>query len=77
MSLFLKMRSVCTLKSVLIGLQAFVALVRREQEETEWKRKKEEDERKGKKEEQLLRTRLLEAAFDGEAEEVLAIPKVA
>ncbi|XP_045556654.1 IQ motif and ankyrin repeat domain-containing protein 1 isoform X2 [Salmo salar] len=55
--------------------EAFVALVRREQEETEWKRKKEEDERKGKKEEQLLRTRLLEAAFDGEAEEVLAILK--
>ncbi|XP_071010494.1 IQ motif and ankyrin repeat domain-containing protein 1-like isoform X3 [Oncorhynchus clarkii lewisi] len=55
--------------------EAFVALVRREQEEAEWKRKKEEDERKGKKEEQLLRTRLLEAAFDGEAEEVLAILK--
>ncbi|XP_071235930.1 IQ motif and ankyrin repeat domain-containing protein 1-like isoform X3 [Salvelinus alpinus] len=55
--------------------EAFVALVRREQEEAEWKRKKEEDERKGKKEEQLLRTRLLEAAFDGEAVEVLAILK--
>ncbi|XP_029525766.1 IQ motif and ankyrin repeat domain-containing protein 1 isoform X3 [Oncorhynchus nerka] len=55
--------------------EAFVALVRREQEEAEWKRKKEEDERKGKKEEQVLRTRLLEAAFDGEAEEVLAILK--
>ncbi|XP_052354302.1 IQ motif and ankyrin repeat domain-containing protein 1-like isoform X5 [Oncorhynchus keta] len=55
--------------------EAFVALVRREQEEAEWKRKKEEEERKGKKEEQLLRTRLLEAAFDGEAEEVLAILK--
>uniref|UniRef100_A0AAZ3P6U7 IQ motif and ankyrin repeat domain-containing protein LOC642574 homolog n=1 Tax=Oncorhynchus tshawytscha TaxID=74940 RepID=A0AAZ3P6U7_ONCTS len=55
--------------------EAFVALVRREQEEAEWKRKKDEDERKGKKEEQLLRTRLLEAAFDGDAEEVLAILK--
>uniref|UniRef100_A0A4W5NWW1 Uncharacterized protein n=1 Tax=Hucho hucho TaxID=62062 RepID=A0A4W5NWW1_9TELE len=55
--------------------EAFVALVRREQEEAEWKRKNEEDERKRKKEEQLLRTRLLEAAFDGEAEEVLAILK--
>ncbi|XP_045067397.1 IQ motif and ankyrin repeat domain-containing protein 1-like [Coregonus clupeaformis] len=55
--------------------EAFVALVRREQEEDERKRKKDEDERKRKKEEQLLRTRLLEAAFDGEAEEVLAILK--
>ncbi|XP_064788151.1 IQ motif and ankyrin repeat domain-containing protein 1-like [Oncorhynchus masou masou] len=55
--------------------EAFVALVRREQEEAEWKRKKEEDERKRKKEEQLLQTQLLEAAFDGEAEEVLAILK--
>ncbi|CAB1343386.1 unnamed protein product [Coregonus sp. 'balchen'] len=62
-------------KCVLIGLQAFVALVRREQEEDERKRKKDEDERKRKKEEKLLRTRLLEAAFDGEAEEVLAILK--
>ncbi|KAM6956268.1 LOW QUALITY PROTEIN: IQ motif and ankyrin repeat domain-containing protein 1-like [Aplochiton taeniatus] len=55
--------------------EAFVAMVRREQEEAERERKKEEDERKRKKEELLLQRRLLEAAFDGEAEEALAILK--
>ncbi|XP_062374929.1 IQ motif and ankyrin repeat domain-containing protein 1-like isoform X2 [Sardina pilchardus] len=53
--------------------EAFVALVRREQEEAERERMKEEDERRQKKEEQRLRKRLLEAAFDGEEEEILAV----
>ncbi|XP_078145038.1 IQ motif and ankyrin repeat domain-containing protein 1-like [Centroberyx gerrardi] len=53
--------------------EAFVALVRREQEEAARQRKKEEDERKRKKEERQLQTRFLEAAFDGEAKEVLAV----
>ncbi|XP_063047333.1 IQ motif and ankyrin repeat domain-containing protein 1-like [Engraulis encrasicolus] len=55
--------------------EAFVALVRREQEEAERERMKEEEERKRRKEEQRLRTRILEAAFDGEQEEVLAVLK--
>ncbi|XP_048125326.1 IQ motif and ankyrin repeat domain-containing protein 1-like isoform X2 [Alosa alosa] len=53
--------------------EAFVALVRREQEEAERERMKEEEERRKKKEEQRLRKRLLEAAFDGEEEEILAV----
>nr|XP_015212678.1 PREDICTED: putative IQ motif and ankyrin repeat domain-containing protein LOC642574 homolog isoform X1 [Lepisosteus oculatus]XP_015212679.1 PREDICTED: putative IQ motif and ankyrin repeat domain-containing protein LOC642574 homolog isoform X1 [Lepisosteus oculatus] len=56
-------------------LQAFLALVRREQEEAERERKREEEERKRRQEEQRRRTRLLEAAFEGEAEEILAVLK--
>ncbi|KAL2082884.1 hypothetical protein ACEWY4_020657 [Coilia grayii] len=55
--------------------EAFVALVRREQEEAERERVREEEERRKRREEQRLRTRLLEAAFDGQQEEILAVLK--
>ncbi|XP_066547391.1 IQ motif and ankyrin repeat domain-containing protein 1 [Amia ocellicauda] len=55
--------------------EAFVALVRREQEEAEKERLREEEERKRRQEEQRRRTRLLEAAFEGEVEEILAVLK--
>ncbi|KAG7470154.1 hypothetical protein MATL_G00136490 [Megalops atlanticus] len=55
--------------------EAFVALVQREQEEAEREKRKEEEERRKKREEQLLHIRLLEAAFDGEVEEILAVLK--
>lgn len=49
--------------------------MRREQEEAERERMKEEEARRKKKEEERLRKRLLEAAFDGEGEEILAVLK--
>ncbi|XP_060099008.1 IQ motif and ankyrin repeat domain-containing protein 1 [Heteronotia binoei] len=55
--------------------EAFVALVRREQEEAERERKKEEEEKKKQREEQQRKKRMLEAAFDGDVEEMKAILK--
>ncbi|XP_032078257.1 putative IQ motif and ankyrin repeat domain-containing protein LOC642574 homolog [Thamnophis elegans] len=55
--------------------EAFVALVRREQEEAERERKKEEEERRKQREEQQRRKRMLEAAFEGDVEEMKAILK--
>lgn len=56
-------------------LQAFVALVKREQEEAERARKKEEEEKKQQREEQQRRKRMLEAAFEGDVEEMKAVLK--
>ncbi|XP_034275966.1 IQ motif and ankyrin repeat domain-containing protein 1 isoform X5 [Pantherophis guttatus] len=55
--------------------EAFVALVRREQEEAEQARKKEEEEKKKQREEQQRKKRMLEAAFEGDVEEMKAILK--
>nr|XP_056710545.1 IQ motif and ankyrin repeat domain-containing protein 1 [Euleptes europaea] len=53
--------------------EAFVALVKREQEEAERERKKEEEAKKKQREEQQRRKRMLEAAFDGDVEEMKAV----
>ncbi|XP_033849769.3 IQ motif and ankyrin repeat domain-containing protein 1-like [Acipenser ruthenus] len=55
--------------------EAFVAMVRREQEEAERERQKEEDERKKRREEEKQRKRILEAAFEGDVAEILAVLK--
>lgn len=55
--------------------QAFLKLVQMEQEQAEKDRKKEEEERKRKAEERKRRKRMLEAAFDGDNEEMLQIIK--
>uniref|UniRef100_A0ABM5GDB1 IQ motif and ankyrin repeat domain-containing protein 1 isoform X5 n=1 Tax=Pogona vitticeps TaxID=103695 RepID=A0ABM5GDB1_9SAUR len=55
--------------------EAFVALVKREQEEAERERKREEEEKRKQREEQYRRKRMLEAAFDGDVEEMKAILK--
>ncbi|KAH0617291.1 hypothetical protein JD844_015327 [Phrynosoma platyrhinos] len=55
--------------------EAFVALVRREQAEAEQERKKEEEEKRRQREEQQRRKRMLEAAFEGDVEEMAAILK--
>ncbi|XP_029140208.1 putative IQ motif and ankyrin repeat domain-containing protein LOC642574 homolog [Protobothrops mucrosquamatus] len=55
--------------------EAFVALVKREQEEAERARKKEEEEKKQQREEQQRRKRMLEAAFEGDVEEMKAVLK--
>lgn len=52
-----------------------MALVKREQEEAERARKKEEEEKKQQREEQQRRKRMLEAAFEGDVEEMKAILK--
>ncbi|MGH0120498.1 UNVERIFIED_CONTAM: hypothetical protein FKN15_066822 [Acipenser sinensis] len=57
--------------------EAFVAMVRREQEEVERERQKEEDERKKRREEDKQRKRILEAAFEGDVAEILAVLKEA
>ncbi|MGH0158210.1 UNVERIFIED_CONTAM: hypothetical protein FKN15_062905 [Acipenser sinensis] len=57
--------------------EAFVAMVRREQEEAERERQKEEDERKKRREEEKQRKRILEAAFEGDVAEILAVLKEA
>lgn len=44
-----------------------------EREEAERERKKEEEERRKRKEEAKRRTRILEAAFDGDSDEILAV----
>ncbi|XP_043923407.1 IQ motif and ankyrin repeat domain-containing protein 1 [Protopterus annectens] len=55
--------------------EAFVAMVRKEQEEAERQRLKEEEERKKKREEQLRKKRILEAAFEGDVADILAVLK--
>ncbi|XP_070604600.1 IQ motif and ankyrin repeat domain-containing protein 1 isoform X2 [Erythrolamprus reginae] len=55
--------------------EAFVALVRREQEEAERARRKEEEEKRRQREEQQRRRRMLEAAFEGDVEEMKAVLK--
>ena len=53
--------------------QAWLHMVQREQEEEEKERKKEEEERKRRAQEVKWRKRLLEAAFDGENDEIMAV----
>ncbi|XP_069477984.1 IQ motif and ankyrin repeat domain-containing protein 1 isoform X2 [Ambystoma mexicanum] len=55
--------------------EAFVAMVKREQEEAERQRQKEEEERKKKQEELRRKKRILEASFDGDVDEILAVLK--
>nr|XP_014348759.1 PREDICTED: putative IQ motif and ankyrin repeat domain-containing protein LOC642574 homolog [Latimeria chalumnae] len=55
--------------------EAFVAMVRREQEEAERQRQKEEEERRKRREEQQRKKRILEAAFEGDMGEIQAIMK--
>ena len=54
-------------------LQAWLKLVQMEREEAEKERKKEEEERRKRKEEAKRRSRILEAAFDGDNDEILAV----
>lgn len=44
-----------------------------EREEAECERKKEEEERRKRKEEAKRKSRILEAAFDGDNDEILAV----
>ena len=53
--------------------QAFAKLVRMEQEQAEKDRKKEEEERRRKREAEKRKKRILEAAFDGDNDEILSI----
>ncbi|KAL5017302.1 hypothetical protein ScPMuIL_006891 [Solemya velum] len=55
--------------------EAFVKLVKMEQEQAEKERKKEEEERRRKKEERMRKKRILEAAFDGDNDAILTILK--
>ncbi|XP_044290296.1 IQ motif and ankyrin repeat domain-containing protein 1, partial [Varanus komodoensis] len=55
--------------------EAFIALAKREQEEAERERKKEEEEKKKQREEQQRKKRMLEAAFEGDVEEMKAVLK--
>ncbi|XP_078392047.1 IQ motif and ankyrin repeat domain-containing protein 1-like [Cetorhinus maximus] len=55
--------------------EAFIALVKREQEAAAKEREKEEKERKQRQEEQKRRTQMLEAAFDGDVDEMKALLK--
>ena len=48
-------------------------MVQMEREEAEKERKKEEEERKRRREEAKRRTRILEAAFDGDNEELMSV----
>lgn len=54
-------------------LQAWLKLVQMEREEAEKERQKEEEERRKRKEEAKRRSRILEAAFDGDNDEILAV----
>ena len=54
-------------------VQAWLKLVQIEREEAEKERKKDEEERRKRKEETKRRTRILEAAFDGDNDEILAV----
>ena len=54
-------------------LQAWLKLVQMEREEAEKERKKEEEERRKRKEEAKRRSRILEAAFDGDNDEILSV----
>ena len=53
--------------------QAFTKLVRMEQEQAEKDRKKDEEERRRKREAEKRKKRMLEAAFDGDNDEMLNI----
>ncbi|XP_074841641.1 IQ motif and ankyrin repeat domain-containing protein 1 [Carettochelys insculpta] len=55
--------------------EAFIAMVKREQEEAERERKKEEEEKRKQREIQQRKKRMLEAAFDGNVEEMKAVLK--
>ncbi|XP_067323289.1 IQ motif and ankyrin repeat domain-containing protein 1 isoform X2 [Anolis sagrei] len=55
--------------------EAFVALVKREQAEAERERRKEEEEKRRRQEAQRRRKRMLEAAFEGDVEEMKAVLK--
>uniref|UniRef100_A0A674K1B4 IQ motif and ankyrin repeat containing 1 n=1 Tax=Terrapene triunguis TaxID=2587831 RepID=A0A674K1B4_9SAUR len=56
-------------------LQAFIAMVKKEQEEAERERQKEEEKKKQQREIQQRKKRMLEAAFDGDVEEMKAVLK--
>ncbi len=56
-------------------IQAFTQLVRREQEEALRQQQKEDEERRRKKEEIKRQKRMLEAAFDGDLQEIQVILK--
>jgi len=55
--------------------QAFVKMVQMEQEKAEKLRQKEEEERRRKREEKQRMKRMLEAAFDGDTDEMATILK--
>ena len=55
--------------------QAFAKLVKMEQEQAEKERQKEEEERKRKREMAKRRKRMLEAAFDGDNDEINTVIK--
>lgn len=56
-----------------IEKEAFMKLVQMEQEEAERQRKKEEEERKRRQAETKRRKRMLEAAFEGDLDEIMAV----
>ncbi|XP_028518962.1 putative IQ motif and ankyrin repeat domain-containing protein [Exaiptasia diaphana] len=53
--------------------EAWLKLVQMEREQAELERKKEEEERRKRKEEAKRQSRILEAAFDGDNDEILAV----
>ncbi|XP_043847071.1 IQ motif and ankyrin repeat domain-containing protein 1 [Dromiciops gliroides] len=55
--------------------EAFLAMVKREQEQARREREKEEEQRRRRLEEQKRRKRMLEAAFEGDVEEMKAVLK--
>ncbi|XP_044540696.1 IQ motif and ankyrin repeat domain-containing protein 1 [Gracilinanus agilis] len=55
--------------------EAFLAMVKREQEQARREREKEEEERRKRQEEQMRKKQMLEAAFDGDVEEMRAVLK--
>uniref|UniRef100_A0A5F8GDG9 IQ motif and ankyrin repeat containing 1 n=1 Tax=Monodelphis domestica TaxID=13616 RepID=A0A5F8GDG9_MONDO len=64
-------------KAIMDQLQkeAFLAMVKREQEQARREREKEEEERRKRQEEQMRKKQMLEAAFDGDVEEMRAVLK--
>ena len=54
-------------------MQAWVQVIKMEREEQERQRQKEEDERRRKRESEKRIKRLLEAAFDGDNDEILTM----
>jgi hypothetical protein len=57
----------------LLSLKAWLKIVQMEREQAELERKKEEEERRKRKEEAKRQSRILEAAFDGDNDEILAV----
>ena len=55
--------------------QAFLAIVKKEQEQAEKEREKEQEERRRKKRQRERMKRMLEAAFDGDTDEILTVLK--